>query len=121
MKKIAHAWFEAFNAHDIEMLLALYDEDAEHYSPKLKIHRPETNGFIKGKPALRVWWTDAFTRLPNLHYKLLQLTFDGEEVLMEYIRQTPGEEDLLIKEVLITRNKKIVVSRIMQQLTINNQ
>jgi hypothetical protein len=46
------AWFEAFNKHDLEMLLALYDNNAEHYSPKLKIHQPETNGLIKGKDAL---------------------------------------------------------------------
>ena len=52
-QQIAHAWFDAFNTHDIEMLLALYAEDAEHYSPKLKIRQPETNGLIKGKPALR--------------------------------------------------------------------
>lgn len=31
---IAHAWFAAFNAHDLEALLTLYAEDAEHFSPK---------------------------------------------------------------------------------------
>jgi hypothetical protein len=64
-KDIALLWFEAFNAHNIENLLALYADNAEHYSPKLKVHRPETNGLIRGKSALRVWWTDAFVRLPN--------------------------------------------------------
>ena len=48
-EKIAHAWFDAFNVHDIDLLLNLYAEDAVHYSPKLKIHQPETNGLIKGK------------------------------------------------------------------------
>ena len=41
-KTIARAWFAAFNAHDLEALLALYAEDAEHYSPKLRIRRPGT-------------------------------------------------------------------------------
>ncbi len=112
LKKTAHAWFDAFNAHDIEALLSLYDEDAEHYSPKLKIHQPLTNGFIKGKPALRAWWSDAFKRLPQLHYELLQLIEEGDQVFMEYIRQTPGEEDLRIGEVLVIKNKKIVASRV---------
>jgi hypothetical protein len=35
LSKIAHQWFEAFNQHDLEKLLSLYDENAEHYSPKL--------------------------------------------------------------------------------------
>jgi ketosteroid isomerase-like protein len=112
LKKTAQAWFDAFNAHDLEMLLALYDEQAEHYSPKLKVHKPETNGLIKGKPALRAWWADAFKRLPELHYELIQLTAEGKQVFMEYIRKTPGEEDLRVGEVLVIRNGKIVASRV---------
>lgn len=110
LKKIATKWFNAFNAHDIEMLLALYDESAEHYSPKLKVHKPETNGLIKGKSALRDWWTEAFKRLPQLHYELLHLTVEGERVFMEYIRNTPGEPDLRVGELLIIRNEKIIAS-----------
>jgi ketosteroid isomerase-like protein len=112
LKNVALLWFKAFNEHDIEMLLSLYEEDAEHYSPKLKIHQPSTNGFIKGKPALRAWWTDAFVRLPKLHYELIQLTAEGDRVFMEYIRETPGEENLRIGEVLIIKNKKIIASRV---------
>jgi ketosteroid isomerase-like protein len=112
LKKIAHTWFDAFNEHDIEKLLALYDEQAEHYSPKLKVHQPETNGWIKGKASLRSWWADAFKRLPHLHYQVLSLTADGEQVFMEYIRQTPGEHDLRVGEVLVIRNGKIVASRV---------
>jgi hypothetical protein len=52
-EQIALKWFEAFNEHDLEKLLALYDEKAEHYSPKLKIKQPDTKGLIIGKPALR--------------------------------------------------------------------
>ena len=44
---IAHFWFEAFNAHNLEKLLSLYDEEATHFSPKLKVKHPETNGFPK--------------------------------------------------------------------------
>lgn len=111
-QQIANAWFDAFNKHDIEMLLSLYAEDAAHYSPKLKARQPETNGLIKGKPALRDWWTDAFTRLPNLHYTVLQLMANDSQVFMEYIRQTPGEEDLQVAEVLVIENGKIIASRV---------
>ncbi|HRI25788.1 MAG TPA: nuclear transport factor 2 family protein [Ferruginibacter sp.] len=111
-QQIAHNWFDAFNAHDIEMLLALYADDAEHYSPKLKLRQPETNGLIKGKPALRAWWTDAFTRLPQLHYEVLQLTANDSRVFMEYIRRVPGEEDMQVGEVLVIENGKIIASRV---------
>jgi len=112
LKQIAAAWFEAFNKHDLESLLALYDNNAEHYSPKLKIHQPATNGLIKGKDALRNWWADAFERLPNLHYEVIKLTADDEQVFMEYIRKTTGEEDLRVGEVLVIKDGLILVSRV---------
>jgi ketosteroid isomerase-like protein len=109
---IAHAWFEAFNAHNLEKLLSLYDDDAEHYSPKLKIRQPETNGLIVGKNALRNWWEDAFQRLPTLHYKVTSLTSDADRVFMEYIRKVDNESDMLIAEVLEIKEGKIIASRV---------
>jgi ketosteroid isomerase-like protein len=67
---IAHAWFEAFNSHNLEKLLSLYDDDAMHFSPKLKIKHPETNGYVTGKESLRNWWQEAFYTIPSLQYKV---------------------------------------------------
>jgi len=112
LKQIALLWFEAFNQHDLNMLLSLYDEHAEHYSPKLKIHQPSTLGYIRGKQALHDWWQDAFDRLPDLHYHIIRLMSDEEQIFMEYIRQTPGEDDLRVGEVLVIKNGKIIASRV---------
>lgn len=111
-KQIALKWFEAFNEHDLEKLLSLYDDQAEHYSPKLKLRQPETKGLIKGKAALRAWWQDSFDRLPTLRYEVIKLTADGEQVFMEYIRHVQGEEDLSVGEVLQTSDGKIIFSRV---------
>lgn len=111
-KKIALKWFEAFNEHNLEKLLLLYHDDAEHFSPKLKLHKPETNGLIKGKKALREWWQDAFNRLPTLNYEVLKLTADNEQVFMEYIRHVKNEEDLMVGEVLQITKGLIVFSRV---------
>lgn len=112
IKNIAKLWFKAFNEHDLENLLALYDDNAEHFSPKLKIRNPETEGLIKGKAALRNWWKDCFERLPSLHYEVQKLTADSEQVFMEYIRKVEGEEDMNIGEVLEIENGKIIFSRV---------
>jgi limonene-1,2-epoxide hydrolase len=109
---IAHKWFEAFNNHNLEQLLSLYDEDAEHFSPKLKIKQPETNGLVKGKTSLHKWWQQAFTDLPTLHYKVTSLTANENRVFMEYIRSVTNENDILVAEVLEIKDKKIVFSRV---------
>jgi ketosteroid isomerase-like protein len=109
---IAHAWFDAFNAHKLEQLLQLYHEDAEHYSPKLKLRQPDTNGLIKGKPALRAWWQDAFDRLPTLQYEVIRLTPHEDRVFMEYVRHVAGEQDLYVGEMLEIENGLIIKSSV---------
>ncbi len=111
-KQIALKWFEAFNQHNLENLLSLYDNDAQHFSPKLKIRKPETNGLIVGKNQLRNWWQDAFDRLPSLKYEVVKLTADDEQVFMEYMRHVNGEDDLKVGEVLEIKNGLIVFSRV---------
>ncbi len=109
---IAHAWFEAFNSHNLEKLLSLYDNEAEHFSPKLKIRHPETNGLVTGKNALRNWWQEAFDRLPTLNYKVTSLTANSDRVFMEYVRTVQNEEDMLVAEVLEIKEGVIVASRV---------
>lgn len=112
MISIATNWFAAFNNHDLEALLSLYHDEAEHYSPKLKVRQPETKGLIKGKAALRAWWKDSFKRLPTLRYEVVRLTPDHNRVFMEYVRRVEGEEDLYVGEVLEVRDGLIVSSRV---------
>jgi len=111
---IAHKWFEAFNNHNLDQLLSLYDEDAEHFSPKLKIKKPETNGLAIGKQSLHNWWQEAFEQLPTLHYKVTSLTANENRVFMEYVRTVQGESEMFVAEVLEIKEGKIVFSRVYQ-------
>ncbi len=105
-------WFEGFNSKNLDLLLSLYSETAEHFSPKLKIRKPETNGLIKGKVQLREWWKDAFDRLPQLHYQPNYSIANEKSVFVEYKRTVPGEEDLIVGEVLFFENGLIVKSKV---------
>lgn len=110
--EIARKWLVAFKNHDLETLLSLYDDNAEHFSPKLKIRQPETNGMIKGKSAMRIWWKDAFDRLPSLSYKELTITANEDRAFMEYTRIVSGEENMNVAEVLEIKGGLIVASRV---------
>lgn len=109
---IATQWFNAFNKHNLEQLLALYEQNARHYSPKLKINQPESNGLIIGKNALRAWWGDAFIRLPSLKYVPQRLIADEFAVFMEYTRHVDGEDMLCVGEILEIQNGLIISSRV---------
>jgi len=110
--QIAMFWIAAFNEKKLDQLIALYDNDAQHFSPKLKQKHPETNGLIIGKNALKNWWLEAFETLPTLHYKVTSLTANSDRIFMEYTRQVENEDDLAIAEVLHIKDGKIVASRV---------
>ncbi len=105
---LARAWLDAWNARDLERLLALYASDAVHTSPKLRAREPETNGEIRGKDALRAWWADAMERLPGLRYEERYLTAMGRRVVMEYVRTNPGDEPLYVAEVLVATEAGVI-------------
>lgn len=115
LTEIAHKWFDAFNRHQLDDLLSLYADDAEHFSPKLKVRIPETKGLIKSQVALRAWWQDSFNRLPTLHYEVIRLTPYENRVFMEYARKVEGEEDLTVGEMLEVENGLIVKSSVFHQ------
>ena len=109
---IANAWLACFERRDLDGLLALYSDDATHTSPKIRARHPETGGVLRGKPAMRAWWQDAFVRLPGMRYVPTAITADRERVVMEYVRRVDGEPEYPVAEALDVRDGMIVASRV---------
>ncbi len=112
LESLAHQWIAAFNEKDLETLLSLYDENAKHYSPKLKLLEPETQGLIIGKAALYAWWKGAFERLPNLKYTTKNILHNNNLLMIEYIRMATNEPDMMVAELYEIQNGKIIYSRV---------
>lgn len=110
-KFIARHWVEAFNTKALERLLALYWEEAEHFSPRLLTRRPETKGLITGKAELRAWYTDALA-IPTLHYEPTSITADDDAAFLKYLRTVADEEDTQISETFKIVRGKIIASRV---------
>ncbi len=133
-EEIGKKWIKYFNQRDLDALLGLYNANAVHYSPKLKVRKPETEGKIKGKETLREWWKDCFerycgnedlglcSRLPSLSYEPVTYTANKDRVFIEYIRRVenePGifksvvtEIDMLICEGFDISDGTIIYSRV---------
>jgi ketosteroid isomerase-like protein/arsenate reductase-like glutaredoxin family protein len=123
---IISQWFEAFNRHDIDMLLELYAHDARHFSPKLQERQPETEGWIQGTDQLRAWWEGAFERLPTLRYDLRNAIVREDGIIeMIYTRHVEGEPDMDVIEELEVQEREgkllIVISRITDQVEVQGK
>jgi heme-degrading monooxygenase HmoA len=112
LRAIAERWLEHFEHRDLDALLALYADDATHTSPKIRARHPETGGLLRGKPAMRAWWQDAFDRLPTMRYVPTSITADDRCVVLEYVRHVAGEPDLPVAEMFDVEAGKIIASRV---------
>lgn len=72
----AQDWIAAWNAHDLERILAHYTDDFEMSSPVTVQLMNEPSGTLRGKTMIREYWAKALARAPDLHFELLN-TFAG--------------------------------------------
>jgi uncharacterized protein (TIGR02246 family) len=82
--KLATEWIAAWNARDLDRVLALYTDDSEMTSPYIVALGFEPGGTLRGKDALRAYWTKALTLRPNLHFTLLEAFIGPDSVALLY-------------------------------------
>lgn len=61
-------WYAAWNAHDLERVLAHYADDIRFYSPFAKALVPGSDGLVRGKAALRSYFATALAKYPDLEF-----------------------------------------------------
>ena len=95
----AEDWVRAWNEHDVEAVLAHFDEDVVFSSPVAAMVLPETGGVVRGKAALRHYWVTALAVVPDLHFDVIGV-YPGESILVINYRNERGG---LVNEVLAFR------------------
>jgi ketosteroid isomerase-like protein len=91
------AWVRAWNAHDVDAVLAHFRDDVVFTSPVAGRLLPETAGVVRGKTAVRDYWVTALTLFPDLHFELIGV-YQGESLLVINYRNERGG---LVNEVLM--------------------
>lgn len=66
----ARDWIDAWNAHDLDRVLAHYADDVEFVSPLALRVVPASGGLIRGKANLRAYWARALAAYPQLQFTL---------------------------------------------------
>jgi hypothetical protein len=94
--KFAAAWLEAWNAHDLEALLAHFADDVVFTSPVAAQLLDDGDGVIRGKAALRAYWTEALRRIPDLRFELVGVYAGVDALVVNYRNQKGG----LVNEVM---------------------
>lgn len=97
-------WVAAWNAHDLDTLLSHFHDDVVFTSPVAAQIVPESGGVLRGKDALRAYWTEGLRRIPDLRFSV-ERVFAGVSVLVISYRNQRGN---LVDEVLVFADGVVV-------------
>jgi hypothetical protein len=89
-------WLQGWNAHDLEQVLSHFADDVVVTSPVATQLLEASDGVIRGKAALREYWTEGLRRIPDLRFEVLGVYVGVATLVINYRNQAGG----LVNEVL---------------------
>lgn len=87
MLKFAKEWIAAWNAHDLELILAHYDDTVELTSPAAAQLMQRSDGKISGKANLRNYFERGLQAYPELHFQLENVFCGLHSVVLCFVNQ----------------------------------
>lgn len=82
--QFAADWISAWNGGDIERIFEHYADDFEFSSPYISERGFSPDGKLKGKAAIRPYWTAGLRATPPLFFELLQVFAGADTISLHY-------------------------------------
>ena len=83
-ERFAAEWIEAWNAHDLDAILAHYADDIVFHSPRIALVMGEKIDAVAGKPALANYWGKALASAKDLHFTFDRLYIGSDSLTIAY-------------------------------------
>ena len=87
-REFARTWYAAWNAHDLDAMMAHYAIGIEHSSPFIKRYNGTDEPSLKGIEVVRDYFGRALVRNQNLRFDPLYVTVGLDSVILVYKRMT---------------------------------
>lgn len=84
---LANHWIAAWNAHDLDMIMAHYEDDIELTSPVAAELLGKPDGKVVGKSALREYFQRGLETYPELHFQIEDVLWGVNSVVLLYMNQ----------------------------------
>ena len=85
--RLAEQWVGAWNAHDLEAILAHYEDAVELTSPVAAQLLGTTDGKVVGKANLRAYFQRGLEAYPELNFRLEDVLWGLSSVVLYYTNQ----------------------------------
>ena len=107
--KLAREWIAAWNAHDLDAILAHYAEEVELTSPVAAQLLGKPDGKVVGKASLRAYFARGLEAYPELSFRLEEVLWGMSSVVLYYTNQK-GTRSAEFMEVSAAGKVKRVVA-----------
>lgn len=109
----AKSWLDAWNGHDVELVLDHFAEDAVFLSPFATRVLPDSDGVLRGKAAVREYWTAGLAAIPDLHFEIVNVYTGVDTIVINYHNQNGGlvNEVMTFQDGLVIRGEGTYVVR----------
>ena len=82
--RFATEWIGAWNAHDLDAIVAHYAEDVSFVSPFVTALIGEESARIEGRDALREYFRRGLETFPDLHFELYTALPGASSIALHY-------------------------------------
>ena len=80
-------WCETWNSHDLDAILSHYADDVVLISPTAVKVLKDPSGTVRGKDAMRNYFSIGLRAYPNLRFEVLDVTCGVSSVVVYYANQ----------------------------------
>ena len=84
------SWAAAWNAHDLDAVLVHFHDDVVFTSPLAARVVPGSGGVLRGKEALRHYWTEGLRLIPDLHLTVERVHAGVSSLVIGYRNRRAG-------------------------------
>jgi predicted ester cyclase len=85
--KLANLWLAAWNAHDLDLIMAHYEDAIELISPVAAQLLGTPDGKVVGKANLRAYFQRGLEAYPELHFRLEDVLWGVNSMVLYYTNQ----------------------------------
>ena len=85
--ELGNDWVAAWNTHDLELILAHYEDAVELTSPVAARLMGTTDGLVAGKANLRAYFQRGLEAYPELEFRLEDVFWGLSSVVLVYANQ----------------------------------
>jgi len=86
-RNLAKHWVEAWNAHDLDLIMTHYEDSIELTSPAAAQLLGTSDGRVVGKANLRAYFQRGLEAYPELHFRLEDVLWGVNSIVLYYTNQ----------------------------------